>query len=106
MNRGHRLICRPDAGRRGFSLVEILVVLIVLLIGILSLVRLFPFGFLSLQRTEEMTNAGALAQQQLDTARDMPARPMSISAGLPDNNGDIHTLDNVRPDDLNDFFNA
>jgi prepilin-type N-terminal cleavage/methylation domain-containing protein len=100
------LVCRPGAARYGFSLVEILVVLVVLLIGILSLVRLFPFGFLSLQRTEELTNAGALAQQQLDTLRDLPARPKAISGGLPDVNGDIQEIDTDRPDDNTELYNA
>lgn len=52
--------------RSGFSLIEIMVVLVVLLIGILAVVRLFPAGFLSISRTAETTVANALVQQQLD----------------------------------------
>jgi len=51
---------------RGISLIEVLVVLVLLLIGIFSVVRLFPGGFLVNKQTEEATYAGRLARQQLD----------------------------------------
>ncbi len=52
----------------GFSLVEIMVVLVVLLIGILAIVRLFPPGFLSIARTAEVTAAEAINRQVTDKA--------------------------------------
>lgn len=39
----------------GISLIEVLVVIVVLLVGIMSVVRLFPPGFLINRRTEATT---------------------------------------------------
>ena len=86
--------------RAGFSLLEILVVMVVLLIGILAVVRLFPGGFLTIQRTQEQTIATQLAGQQLDAMKSLTTLPDNITAGLPDVNGLIHELSNIRPDDL------
>ena len=52
--------------RSGFGLIEVLVVLVLLLIGIFSVVRLFPGGFLVNRQSEEATYAMRLARQQLD----------------------------------------
>ncbi len=83
MNRGR------GSRKSGFSLIEIMVVLVVLLIGILAIVRLFPAGFLSIARTSEITMADALAKAQLDTARSAVNQPEAIltyspSTGQPD----------------------
>jgi type II secretory pathway pseudopilin PulG len=51
----------PKTRPTGISLIEILVVLVLLTIGILSVIRIFPPGFLLNQRTEEMTRASKLA---------------------------------------------
>ncbi len=85
---------------RAFSLLEILVVMVVLLIGILAVVRLFPGGFLAIQRTGEQTTGTQLAEQQLDLLRSLPVLPDYIVPGLPDSNGGIHEISNIRPDDL------
>ena len=91
---------RAGSGRRsGFSLIEILVALIILLIGIFAIVRLFPPGFLTISRTGEISQAQALAQQQLDSIRNAYSPPFGIYAinpttGLPD--------PNIGPDDLTD----
>ena len=72
MMREYKLNQRTETHRVGrkrnsaFSLIEIMVVLVVLLIGILAIVRLFPAGFLSISRTAEQTAANALTQQVLD----------------------------------------
>lgn len=50
----------------GISLIEILVVMVLLLIGILSVIRLFPGGFLVNQRTEAATLAARLAEQEMN----------------------------------------
>src|SRR5947199_3444996 len=52
--------------RRGISLIEVLVVLVLLLVGILSVIRLFPGGFLANRRSEEQTLASRLAKQEMD----------------------------------------
>ena len=70
------------ASRRtaAFSLVEVLVVMVVLLVGILSILRLFPGGFLTIQRTGEISNAQALSAQQLDAEKERLALPEAIAA--------------------------
>jgi hypothetical protein len=55
--------------RRGTSLVEILVALVVLVIGIFSLVRLFPIGFGTILYGEGVTRGNALARAELERVR-------------------------------------
>ncbi len=91
---------------RGFSLIEVLVVLVVLLIGILSVLRLFPGGFLTIQRTGELTIGQSLAGQQLDQQKNTESIFESVVALLPDANGapDTKSVDtSVLPDDLRDL---
>jgi len=53
---------RLSAGARGFSLVEILVVLVVLVLGMLAIARLFPGGFATLGFTAKAA-AGSSAER-------------------------------------------
>jgi len=86
---------------RGFSLIEILVVLVVMLIGILAVVRLFPPGFLIIGRTSDQTVGQALSQLQLDNLHNMYSPPESIVNLLADG----VTIDsNTGPDVLTDFI--
>jgi type II secretory pathway pseudopilin PulG len=50
----------------GISLIEVLVVIVLLLIGILSVIRLFPPGFLINKWTADQTAAARLAKQEQD----------------------------------------
>lgn len=52
--------------QRGISLIEVLVVMVLLLIGIFSIVRLFPPGFLITRQTESQTLGARLARQEMD----------------------------------------
>jgi hypothetical protein len=80
----------------------VLVAIVVLLIGILSVLRLFPGGFLSIQRTAEATAAANLAQQNLDVEKNLLSVPQEIVAVDP--TSDIYALNtNQRPDDLSDY---
>lgn len=95
---------RQFAGtRQGFSLIEILVVLVVLLIGILAVLRLFPGGFLTVQRTGELTNGQSLAQQQMDQQKNLLSVSESIIGLVPDGSGNLVPDSTIRPDDLRDF---
>ncbi len=89
-------------GRRsqsGFSLVEIMVVLVVLLIGILAVVRIYPGGFLSIAHTAEMTAADALNRQQLDALKRAANQPEAIYAT--DASGNV--VNTILPTDLSDL---
>lgn len=57
---------RRGGRRRGFSLVEILVVLVILVAGMLAITRIFPEGFVSLSQAGNITLAGALAKYNED----------------------------------------
>ncbi|MEN6371501.1 MAG: hypothetical protein ABFD64_05750 [Armatimonadota bacterium] len=60
------MVCLRAKDNRGTSLVEVLVVLIVLVVGILTVVRLYPPGFRSVRHAEHVTLAGRLAQFEME----------------------------------------
>lgn len=86
--------------RTGFSLIETLVAMVILAVGILSLVSLFPGGFLVLQRTSEMSVAQGLANEQLSALRHMEGPPLAVLPALPKSDGTIQLLNGIQPDDL------
>lgn len=56
--------------RRGVSLVEVLIVVVLLVIGIFAIARLFPEGFFSIDHTGNRTRAGAFARLNEDYLRE------------------------------------
>src|SRR5437867_4452670 len=68
--------------RKAFSLIEVLVVIVVLLVGILSMMRIFPRGFLGLGVTRDYTMAQILARSQIDVlavnAKDLPRQVLAV----------------------------
>ena len=74
--------------------------LVVLLIGIIAVIQLFPGGFLTIARTGEQTLASQLANQQLEAMRALPVQPDNIVPALPDDQGNIHVISSIRPDDF------
>ena len=54
--------------RRGVSLIEVLVVLVILVVGILTIIRLFPSGFFSIQSTGNAGQADTLGTGALGLA--------------------------------------
>ena len=85
--------------RTGFSLIEIMVVLVVLLIGILAIVRLFPPGFLSIARTAEGTAADAINRAVMERAKSAENTPEAIVAVDPAGN----LTSNVLPSFITDY---
>lgn len=79
------------SSRKGTTLVEILVAMVVLLVGILTIVQLFPTGFRVVRAAESQTIATRLAQQELERWKNMDA---NLPAGiLPvDENGNVLNL--------------
>lgn len=57
---------RKHSRQAGISMIEVLVVIVILLIGILSIIRIFPPGFLINKGTEDQTRAGRLAKLEAD----------------------------------------
>ncbi|MGI4787484.1 MAG: prepilin-type N-terminal cleavage/methylation domain-containing protein [Janthinobacterium lividum] len=69
--------------QRGVSLIEVLVVLVILVTGILTIIRLFPSGFFSIQSTGNSALADGLGAAAIGSgAQDTSSLPDAI---LPDN---------------------
>ncbi len=107
---------RQQRARRGVSLIEVLVVLVILVTGILTIIRLFPSGFFSIQSTGNAALADGLGAAAIDLgAQSASGLPESI---LPDdlNPADNDTLaaamttsaaySNYDPDNPNNLENA
>jgi prepilin-type N-terminal cleavage/methylation domain-containing protein len=92
--------------RRGFSLVEILVAMVILTIGILALARVFPGGLLSIQRTGELTVAQSLAKQQLADLENGGALPQGILAAGLNTSGQFVFFSDVTSDNISDLSAA
>jgi type II secretory pathway pseudopilin PulG len=94
----------------GFSLIEVITVMVLLLIGIFSVIRLFPPGFLINRRTDEETSASRLAKQEMERysvaavnlmGAVIPVMPQASGAGF------SWVYDpNVAPNDLNRILQA
>lgn len=88
----------------GISLIEVLVVIVLLLVGIFSVVRLFPPGFLVNRQTESRTLASRLAQQEINRFVNSSANLMdAIVPAVPylAGNSVVWQVDlNATPDDL------
>lgn len=69
--------------KKGTSVVEVLVVMVILFVGILIILQLFPPGFSSVRSAENMTIAGRLAQAEME-------RWKNNTANLPDGIIPIH----------------
>lgn len=90
--------------QRGISLIEILVVLVLLLVGILSVIRLFPPGFLINKNMEAATEGTRLAKQAIDWWTNNAANlPDAIVPIRPVVNGNTYAFQidlDATPDDL------
>ena len=102
------LFLRRMNNRAGMSLIEILVALVIFLVGILSVVRMFPGGFVVVKQSENVTLAKHLAQAEIERWKD---RAANLPAGIlpwgwdPNANGgagDYAVLPDTDPDDLRD----
>lgn len=65
--------------RRGTSLIEILTTLVILVIGILSVARMFSGGFVVMKRSENITLASRLAEGEFERLR---ARAVNLPLGI------------------------
>lgn len=87
--------------RKGTTLIEILVVMLILLIGIMIVVQMFPTGFRVVLAAENQTIATKLAQAEIERWKNMPGNlPDGI---LPLKSGNIGQLDPLN-DVLNDEY--
>ncbi len=92
-----------NRNRSGFSLIEILVVLVVLLIGIMAVLSLFPPGFLAILKTAQKTNALSLVNQQLESEKNQTSSPESIVSLIQHSDGTFTVDKDALPDNIVDF---
>ncbi len=77
---------------KGFSLIEILIAISLMGFGLLGLVQLFTYSVMNTTRSDKMTGATFLAQQQIDFLRNLPAEEFTnLSAAPIDESIDINS---------------
>lgn len=80
-------LCREKSDRlperNGFSLIEVLIGIAIVGIALLGLAQLFTYGVLTNSRAERMSNATFLAQQQIDSDRNLTADELNALASNP-----------------------
>lgn len=77
--RSEQMILGRLQNRRGTSLIEILTTLVILVIGILSVARMFSGGFVVMKRSENITLASRLAEGEFERLR---ARAVNLPLGI------------------------
>jgi type II secretory pathway pseudopilin PulG len=98
--------CRPHNARpslrRGASLVEVLVVIVIILIGVFSVIRIFPIGFAGMSRAAQRTFAQRLASQQVEQlGSDVTLLPRGVLGPVTFNSQGVKVIDTtLDPDDL------
>ena len=110
---------KRQQAQRGVSLIEVLVVLVILTVGILTIIRLFPSGFFSIQSTGNAALANSLGGAAINLGQqDAQSLPEAIlpddlnPAAYSDNLGNAMdpaiaaAYSNYDPDDPNNLENA
>lgn len=89
INRGHQ---------KGFTLVEALVGIFLVGVAVLGLAQMFTYSVLMNSRAEKISNASFLAQQQIESLRDLTAGELNLLVGT-----DIDELIDVNLDTTIDY---
>lgn len=84
--------------RKGFSLIEVLVAMALTTVALMGLIQLFLLGIAQNNRSDKMTNAVFLAQQQIEQLRTFTADELNALTSLP-----IDDLINLNQDIAIDF---
>lgn len=97
--------------RRGFTLLEVVVGIALVAIAVLGLAEMFTLSVLNNMRSDRITSASFLAQQQIDVLRSLTSAELSLvaSSAAVDLNNDgtddffKDELIDINQDNLNDF---
>lgn len=84
--------------KRGFTLLETIIGLAIVGIVLLGLAQIFTFSVMNNLRSDKMTNATFLAQQQVDFLRNLTAGELSTLSSMP-----VDELIDVNNDGTQDF---
>jgi type II secretory pathway pseudopilin PulG len=91
--------------RRGASLVEVLVVIVIFLIGILAVAQVFPGGLQVLMTTRNNSVASALARDEMERLKARPDQLPEKILPIRIDNGQLVEDPNRRPNDLTPMGN-
>lgn len=81
---------QSHSGKKGFTLIEVLVSMALVGIAVLGLAQIFTYCILNNSRSEKMSTATFLAQQQIDSLRNLTGAELSAAAGEIDEQIDIN----------------
>ena len=91
--------CRPNKKEgNGFTFIEVVVGIALMAVAVLGLAQLFTYSVLNNARSEKMTSASFLAQQQIDFIRNLPADELNKWVL-----GDVDEFVDINLDGANDF---
>lgn len=76
-------IMKPKSNQKGLSLIEVIVASAILGLGLLSIVRVFPYGIEASRRSEDLTQATMLANTIFEGLKSDPVN-FPILPGIPD----------------------
>jgi prepilin-type N-terminal cleavage/methylation domain-containing protein len=80
---------RGKGGRAGFTLVEVVVGMALIGIAVLGLAQMFTLGVMNNMRSDRITTASFLAQQQVDFLRNLTGGEISLIPGGNDAGVDV-----------------
>jgi len=86
------------SGKEGFTLIEVLVSMALVSIAVLGLAQLFTYCILNNSRSEKISTATFLAQQQIDSLRNLTGAELSLAAA-----GEINEQIDINDDGTDDF---
>ncbi len=89
---------QSHSGKEGFTLIEVLVSMALIGIAVLGLTQLFTYCILNNSRSEKISTAIFLAQQQIDSLRNLTGAELSLAAA-----GEIDEQIDINFDGTYDF---
>lgn len=96
-------VATVSAAQRGLTLIETLIVIVILLVGILSVMQLFPRGFGLVRSAQNSTIADQMAQQMLQAVQTAQGRPEGVYTSYYSSGGLLQFDPQVQPNDLSNY---
>ena len=86
-----------NSGRKGFSLVEVLIVVFILAVVVITLIGVFTYGFNLVARTKQTTLATQVAQFEVERYRNMAFVDIPIQASTSRTFVELYNNDPLSP---------
>jgi prepilin-type N-terminal cleavage/methylation domain-containing protein len=80
--RSARRAARPVIDRRGFTLVEMMIALVLFGLGMMALAQALPNGLSVRDKARRMSVATSMAQEEVERLRDLPWTHADLDAGV------------------------